>query len=446
MSLSGRVAPPPIAAPARSASDDHPMLSRVVAAVAIIAIAARVDITAGLTVGTAIGVALAPVWMPRLARFSGARTLLALTVLGLASGLWLAGLATADHSVSTRALVETALLVAGIAISVGVILWARTIMSDSTVAVLFGVGMFLSIRPDSGLFLTNPWKYGIATATTVVLLSIADRIGRKWLAIATMGALAVVSAFTDGRSAFALLLLSGALLVWQVRPWRSGRTAAVLTVFVGLPLVVLIVYTLGQAVILEGYLGEATRARTESQIEQSGSLLVGGRPELAATIALMVSRPWGFGLGVIPTLQDITVAKTGMAAINYQPNNGYVENYMFGDGVELHSVAGDLWAHAGIPGLALAVFVVVIALQGLTRGIAQGTLTAVVAFLVVRGLWNMAFGPLYSSVPLLVLMIALALRFRSSPAIAAELELADRTPRPPRRPSGARLPRGPGRR
>ena len=71
---------------------------------------------------------------------------------------------------------------------------------------------------------------------------------------------------------------------------------------------------------------------------------------MAATRALFVHDPLGFGLGIIPSLTDITVAKTGMSAINYQPDNGYVERYMFGTQFEVHSVTGDLWALFGIPG------------------------------------------------------------------------------------------------
>src|SRR3712207_9122030 len=45
--------------------------------------------------------------------------------------------------------------------------------------------------------------------------------------------------------------------------------------------------------------------------------------------------------------------KAGMAQIGYQPNNGYVETYMFGGQFKLHSVIGDAWAYFGVAGILL---------------------------------------------------------------------------------------------
>ena len=43
-----------------------------------------------------------------------------------------------------------------------------------------------------------------------------------------------------------------------------------------------------------------------------------------------------------------------MIDINYDPDNGYVNNFMFGNGIELHSGIGDLWAFMGPVGLVVA--------------------------------------------------------------------------------------------
>ena len=72
----------------------------------------------------------------------------------------------------------------------------------------------------------------------------------------------------------------------------------------------------------------------------------------------------GFGVGENPTPGDAYVAKAGMAAIGYDPNNGYVEHDMFGSGFELHSVFGDLWAHCGLVGLVLAAYLFVFVVRG----------------------------------------------------------------------------------
>lgn len=68
----------------------------------------------------------------------------------------------------------------------------------------------------------------------------------------------------------------------------------------------------------------------------------------------MREQPFGFDYGVSVGHSELQAAKSGMAALNYNPDNGYVERYMFGNNViELHSVLGDLWAASGLVGIAL---------------------------------------------------------------------------------------------
>jgi hypothetical protein len=166
-------------------------------------------------------------------------------------------------------------------------------------------------------------------------------------------------------------------------------------------------YQLGTALLLNGWLGQLTQARSAAQVEASGSLILGGRPELEATAALFRSNPWGFGAGTAPSFTDVTVAKEGMASINYDPNNGYVERYMFGSQFELHSVLGDLWAWFGLGGLLLGGIILVVCTRGISRQLAARTASGLTLFLVWWSLWNLAFSPVESSVPTLALAIAL---------------------------------------
>jgi hypothetical protein len=160
---------------------------------------------------------------------------------------------------------------------------------------------------------------------------------------------------------------------------------------------------------VEGYLGAAAQDRSVTQINMTGSLILGGRPEMAATLALFAHDPLGFGLGIIPSPTDVTVAKTGMASINYDPNNGYVEKYMFGSQFEVHSVVGDLWALFGIPALALAAVIAVWALRAIVVGITHGRGSALPLFLAVITLWNIFFSPLLTSVATMGLGLGLML-------------------------------------
>lgn len=169
------------------------------------------------------------------------------------------------------------------------------------------------------------------------------------------------------------------------------------------------VYFLGSTLLVDGFLGQAAQQRSVQQIDQAGSLLLGGRPELAATWALIQDRPFGFGPGVSVNATDLDVAKSGMLNINYDPNNGYVEKFMFGDGIELHSSAGDLWADFGVAGLCLALFIIILTFRGLALLVASRKASGLALLVGIFSVWSLFFGPFYSTAPLFTLLMGLML-------------------------------------
>ena len=198
-----------------------------------------------------------------------------------------------------------------------------------------------------------------------------------------------------------MLALVLVLVMWQMLPAGRRPRAAVARTLLIIVAVVIVTYEAGSSLLVDGYLGEAAQQRSIAQINDSGSLLLGGRPEMAATAALFMFQPGGFGVGIVPSLHDIAVAKAGMLAINYQPNNGYVEKYMFGTQFELHSTLGDLWVYFGLLGAALALFILWLVARWCLVAIASRKGSAVVLFLATITLWNMFFSPLYSSVTIM---------------------------------------------
>ena len=167
------------------------------------------------------------------------------------------------------------------------------------------------------------------------------------------------------------------------------------------------IYQVGQGLVLDGYLGDDARDRSQAQIATSGNLLLGARPEAGATVALFLERPMGFGAGTQPSVSDVRVAKAGMAELGYDPDNGYVDNYMFGRGIVLHSLLGDAWAAYGLLGAALVVAVLWLTVGPLITLVQHRLAAALVLFLGVRMVWNAFFSPLYSSTPLIVLTLGL---------------------------------------
>lgn len=413
--------------PVAAAGAAHPVL-RVLAAVTIALIAFREPIQQGLEVGHVAAVLLAPLWIPAFLRHRGALLLAGLIALSVVAGAFLTGFASADHATSSTEGVSASVLILGVLASVGVIVWARTLMRDATVAVWFGVGLVAGINPGSTLFATNPWKFGLSVPLTVLLLALAWRTGRRWIAVVVLVALIVMAGANDFRSDLAILLLVLLVVLWDMRP-ATGRRGSVLSTLLVLAGLAVVVYQAGQALILEGYLGEATRERTERQLDEAGSVIAGGRPELGAATALFQHHPWGFGSGTLPNLTDIQVAKTGMAALNYDPDNGYVENYLFGSSFELHSVLGDLWTRFGLVGIALTLVIVVLLVSAALTTVTHRTVAALLVYVIVRSVWNMPFSPLYSAVPLLVLALGLSLApsaRRSSPSGRSPRVTSDR--------------------
>ena len=104
-----------------------------------------------------------------------------------------------------------------------------------------------------------------------------------------------------------------------------------------------VAYWLFTRLALNGTLGLATQLRTEEQVLRAGSVLLGGRPEMAATAGLFLHRPEGFGSGTVLNPMGITAAQEAMSRLNYDPDNGDVYNYMFVTPLQAATLLFTLW-------------------------------------------------------------------------------------------------------
>lgn len=380
---------------------------RVLAAASVVVLAMRIVLPQNVFVGYLVSAAFAPVWIGVVRRYRFGPLVLGTGLLAVAASLWLQVAGAGTREVDSGIATSTTVLLVGSLLGIGLLLWARTVLQPSTMAFWFGVGLILSIDPTSSLYHSNPWKFGFYFPLAITTLAIARMTRRWWVEILVLLALTGVSAVNDSRSAFGLLLLAAILLVAQLPVFRAGHRGSALLVFIGLVAVSAVVWVVGQAAILGGYLGQATQARSLDQVQASGSLILGGRPELAATLALMRSNPWGFGAGISPSWSDIQIAKQGLADIGYAPDNNYVDTYMFGGHFELHSIFGDLWAEAGVVGLLFVAVVVVGLLWSLSRRIADGTASGIGVFMTATAVWFILFGPWLTDSPFVVLAVAL---------------------------------------
>lgn len=371
----------------------------------------------GLTVGGLMGAALAPVWIREASRNRGAVLGGVLLLVCFVSAVALATWRSATHPPTEAGVLFELFPVVSAALCVGVLLWGQRVLSPGIVVCLYALGSFTT-APMGSRFAEDPWRFGFAMPSTMLLLGacllIRRRPRRRLLAdMAALGTLTAVTALSGARSMSAFLIMTAVLLLWQHRPRTAKRTTSALLSLVLVGALGLGLYRSLEGAALEGYLGQSAQERTEEQTQAAGSLILGGRPEIGATVALMLHEPLGYGAGTMATPTDMQAAKQGMSRLGYDPDNGYVEHYMFGTRIEVHSLIGDLWVWFGLAGLVLSGWLLWLATAYLGRSMAHRTGTALGIFLALQLGWNLFFGPIISSLPPLALALGVFLLQRT---------------------------------
>lgn len=401
------------------------LATMIAAVIVLVLLGWRQQVYHGVTLGYIAALLLLPVWLPALRKYQGYVGMFLVAFAALLSGFVLLFFNINNHQLDNSKLIINPVLLVGMMLTVGVVLWARTLMPNMAVGISYGVGMLLGVRGTADVHI-NPWKFGYSLPVIVLILCMASLVGARgsrtarWPELVSLMVLAVYSALNDSRSLFAMLSLTAVLVIWQKMPRGRSRKKALTTTVLAGTAALLIIYEVGSNLLVGGFLGVAAQQRSIAQIESAGFLLLGGRPELAASAALFRWNPFGFGVGVVPSLEDIAVAKTGMLAINYEPNNGYVERYMFGSQFELHSVAGDLWVYFGLIGLLLAGMMGWRLIHWILNSIVARNGSAVVLFLSIITLWNIMFSPLYSSVTIMGLALGMAALSKVDPKMGTQ--------------------------
>ena len=150
-----------------------------------------------------------------------------------------------------------------------------------------------------------------------------------------------------------------------------------------------------------GYLGKENQQLSVQQIENSGSLLVGGRPEWAGTIRLMQEHPMGFGLGTLPH------RRTSRGQSGYESDWDRHRERLCR---QLHvwwphsadtPIVADLWAAFGVVGFSLGIpHDGRVDLQPHRPTPAPEQQAVWCACLQFLGIWDLAFGPIYRTFPM----------------------------------------------
>ena len=379
----------------------------IVAVVAVALLGLNQPLFPGITTGTLVVGFLLPVWVGTLRRFRFATPIGILAVAAVVAGAVVSRFQGDRASDQLLAVVFALVLLTGVG-GLGLLLWARTVIPTYQVALVFGLGYLLRALqevPSSA----NPWKYEISVPLAIVLLALASRAKSIAPTLACLVALGLVSVASDSRSFFGFCLLAAVLVLWQRRPQSTGKGLNKMSVLALVMVALFALYSIGTSLLVEGYLGKENQQLSVQQIENSGSLLVGGRPEWAGTIRLMQEHPMGFGLGTLPSSQDVLAAKAGMRAIGTDTENGYVDKYMFGGHIRLHSIVADLWATFGVVGFSLGILMMVALIYSLIDRLSTRTASGLVCLFAVLGIWDLAFGPIYKNLPDVMLALAVSL-------------------------------------
>lgn len=398
---------------AGGAADPHPATgtapsTRFTAVAALALLGFDLTLPFATNTGLLAAVALLPLWVTAVPRFRGAGTISALSVLGLGCGALLAAWSSVDHAFSSRQAAETGFLVLTALGGIGLLLWAREVMPLWAVAVSYGAGqlaMGLLETPDS----TNAYKFELALPLTIIVLALADARGRTLPALAALAVLGALDILNDARSAFGFCLVAAVLVLWQARPASTSPGGSRWVSIAVLGGIAAGGYAAISKLLLAGALGAEVQARTVTQVEQTGSLLLGGRPEWTAAWALMRERPFGFGLGTVPNPADMALGESAFAVTNIPTAEGYLRNYIFGGRFELHSIVADLWTNLGIVGVALGLVMAGLLVRSLVVLLSRRRAGALACFLVLSSLWYLAFGPIPANLPDVALALGLLL-------------------------------------
>jgi hypothetical protein len=366
----------------------------------------------GMSTGFVATFGLLPVWLKVIPRFRGAILLCILTILGLASGALLAIWSGTDHSFARFEAAETIFFVVTALGAIGLLVWVRRILPLWVIGTVYGVGQLIDgLLSTSGV--DNVYKFRVAFPLTIILLSLASARRHPLHSVAALAVLGALDIFNDGRSAFAFCALAAALVIWQSRPITAAARRKPLLNAMVIGSMLLAGYTGISKLLTAGVLGAEVQARTAAQIAQSGSLLLGGRPEWTATWALMRHQPVGFGLGTVPNAEDAAITHSGFSVANVPTAEGYIDNYMLARHFELHSVVADLWSNLGPVGLLLGIAMAALLVRGLVELLSRRQAPALICFMALTSLWNLAFGPLPANLPDVAFGLGLLLLPRS---------------------------------
>ncbi|TFD66568.1 hypothetical protein [Cryobacterium gelidum] len=370
---------------------------------------------ATLNLGILISLACLPLWFRAATSYLGARVIQALMLASIVCGLLLLLQTSTTHEIIPQRAAALPVTMLFSALTLGVLLWARQAINLASLGVAYGAGALLDSVIRAGEWGENGWKYGYAWPCAVIALSLV--IGRKreplWTLL-VVAALVAVSVGGGYRSLVAFAVVAVGLYLCTLWNKNGGDLKRGLRFGMSVLAIPALAFVSLSWLLLGGALGSIAQTRTQEQIAESGSILVGGRQEWAAAVALFRQSPLGFGPGVVPNPEDVAVGKRGLEAIGANEDSYHIDTYMFGGQFRLHGIVSDLWANFGLVGLALSLVLLVAIAWFLWYSGVNAYTTGLQTLLAVWVAWDIFFSPFDSNWRYLIFALSLLLLLRKN--------------------------------
>lgn len=350
-----------------------------------------------------------PIWAGSARTYRGAAPVILGLIASIVSGLTLLYLGSGSYDFDHQRATSLCVLVGTGVVALPFLLWARTVLGPSSLAVVLGLGALLNASVTVDLLSPAWWKSDISWACGMILLGLAAKRRSKVPSLFVLLLIACISVAAGYRSLAGMCIVAACLFLYINRRAASSRWSAIAkTLVLGIvgPLIAVQVFTW---LLLDGVLGLAAQERTYSQIETSGSLIAGGRQEWAASVLLFLNRPMGFGPGVVPHAEDASLAKAGLVSLGANQNSQYINQYMLGGHLKLHSLAADFWSNFGIVGLITICVVAVYLGVALVARVSSGSILALQALFLLWTAWDLMFSPIDSNYTLMIFSLSILL-------------------------------------
>ena len=266
------------------------------------------------------------------------------------------------------------------------------------VAVSLGLLLGYVIQP-TGVVLQQPLKSGAGVALVAVVLGLLSiyKPSAKLLPTLALFIIATVALLNDARNLAAIsaltavvLLVSSLLRPMNVTPWAKVTVLAIVSVAAAFSMT-LIYENLAES----GVLGADAQKRFALQSSVEGGLLLGGRPELAASLAVIKEDPL-LGRGGKPYVTDVERANI-LKEINagrefaISPRE---ERRILGSGINSHSFMFGYWVKLGIVGLVSTAAIGLLLWWAAVKAVhRQMSVAALSLYAALQTSWDLLFSP-----------------------------------------------------